>query len=337
MPCYSVMLAQFPYGNMTRIEPVMYFGRLMAQLENDPAISRVTLWYSGDTPVTMTRNQCVLKAESEGVDFLFMLDSDNHPDYYVGIDPQAKPFWSSSLEFLLRQPFPSLVAAPYCGGPPHEGVHAFRWVNHESDNSNPDFALKALTRHEATLLRGILPCAAAATGVMLIDMRGMKAMPHPRFYYEWKDESESQKASTEDVAFVRDWCFRGNRAFINWDSWAVHYKVKSVGKPHRVSLGSINRAMREEAKMAVKFGYADNVPEKEPPRRIRAVNTYSQLPPGVDAKTVYPAHAPCVISPEEAARYRNGDGDGAGDVADPKPLDGAAALAGVEGGDARHD
>jgi hypothetical protein len=275
----------------------------MAKLQNDPDVGALDLWYQSDTPITMTRNRCVIDAEHRGVDYLLMVDSDNHPDYSLGTNPGAKPCWESSWESMRAHNGPCVVAAPYCGVPPNETVHAFRWAAHESDHPNPDFALQYLSREEASLLKGIQPAAAAATGVILFDMRGLKKLPHPRFYYEWKDETETVKASTEDVAITRDLNYAGCPVYINWDAWAAHYKLKAVGKPHRIAMKALNRQMKEPARRAVQQGWVDDGGDKEPPRRIRPVNTYSTLPPGVDPKTVYRNYVPCTVTPEEAEIY----------------------------------
>jgi hypothetical protein len=251
---YSVAVCLFPDNRGTTfLSPDIWAGRLMAKLETDPDCHSVDLWYKelGDTPITMLRNRALKDCERRGIDYVMFIDSDNKPDLYVGIDPEAKPFWESSFAFMRAHAGPCVVAAPYCGSPPDEGVHAFRWVSHESQNPNPDFALKTITRHEAVYMRGIQKCAAAATGVMLIDMRGVKLLDHPRFDYEWKDKTMCQKASTEDVYFTRNLNYVGVPTYINWDSWAGHLKVKMVGKPVPIHQPSVTRQLRREAKAMV--------------------------------------------------------------------------------------
>ena len=57
------------------------------------------------------------------------------------------------------------------------------------------------------------------------------------FYYEWTDQYQQNKASTEDVTQTRDIAYHGllqlgyNPLYCNWDAWAGHYKVKCVDKP----------------------------------------------------------------------------------------------------------
>ncbi len=322
---YSIAVGLFPDNRGTTfLSPDVWIGRLLAKLETDPTCHAVDLWYKefGDTPITMLRNRFLCDCEARNVDFALMIDSDNKPDLYLGIDGAAKPFFDTSLAFMMAHDGPCVVAAPYCGSPPDEGVHAFRWVSHESNNPNPDFALKTVTRHEAMSFRGILPAAAAATGVMLIDMRGVRRLDHPRFDYEWKDRRMVEKASTEDVYFTRNLGYAGVPTYVNWDAWAGHIKVKMVGKPLPIHQPSVTRQLRREAQEMAGDGgrpqidaalanigeavegsrktfeaacqalrdLRENgvVPSQEPPVRV-GVNSRSKLPPTQDPALVTPA------------------------------------------------
>ncbi len=57
------------------------------------------------------------------------------------------------------------------------------------------------------------------------------------FYYEWTDQYQQDKGSTEDVTATRDIAMHGrmelgyNPLRVNWDAWAGHFKVKCVDKP----------------------------------------------------------------------------------------------------------
>ena len=126
-----------------------------------------------DTPITMTRNAAVVEARRRGIDVLVMVDSDQNPDMYLGIDPFAIPFWSSGFDFLYRhwEQGPSCVGAPYMGGPPHENVFVFTWQNFQSDHPGPDQKLRQYTREEAFQMEGIQECAALPTGLIMFDVR----------------------------------------------------------------------------------------------------------------------------------------------------------------------
>jgi len=257
MPKYRVMVAQFPGNNSTRIEVTNWVTRQVVKMAKDPLIGEdgVYMWHKADTPISMTRNQCLIAAEAMGVDWVLMLDNDVHPDCIAPKDG-AKPFWESSWEFIqANMATPCVIAAPYCGPPPEESVYVFRWMNRETGNPNPDLSLGMYDRHEAASMKGIQRAGALPTGVMLIDMRAVKQLDDwkkqktglagPRFYYEWKGDGEkicdscgshsagpqAEKASTEDVTFSRDLLYAGVPIYCNWDAWAGHYKTKLVRPP----------------------------------------------------------------------------------------------------------
>ncbi len=303
MPKWKVTLAQFPEnrGN-TFLAPCTWIGKLMAQLETHPDCHGVDLWAKegGDTPITMLRNLCLVQAEQNGSDYVLMIDSDNKPDLYLGADPLAKPFFWSSLEFMQQHHGPCVVAAPYCGGPPDEGVHCFRWVNMTSKDANPDFAMKTITRHEASQMRGMFKAAAAATGVILIDMRAVKKLRHPRFYYEWKDETESVKASTEDVVFTRNLNYEGVPVYVNFDAWAGHIKPKMVGKPIPVHGVSVTRQLRKHAQ-DMALGLVEELPTQEPPIRVFDRNSFKELPPTFQKPELLPGNLDLRLANDEKA------------------------------------
>lgn len=270
----SLMIAQFPGNGTTAWQVARYVANLTAHLENDPRINRVEMWDLADTPITMSRNRALLAAEKAGIDYLLMIDSDMVPDMYPAGEHGIKPFFQSTLDFMLAHNGPCVVAAPYCGPPPNECVYVFQWVNFANDD--PGFSIQMYERSEATKLEGIQRAAALPTGLILIDMRAVELLPHPRFYYEWKDETESQKASTEDVVFTRDLTCVGVPVYCNWDAWAGHIKTKVVGRPEIMSPNAVPRLLR-------KTGLAnalDGVTVDEPPRPIRPENRHPKLPYG---------------------------------------------------------
>ncbi len=252
MPKYSVLIAEFPYGNSTHPDVADWITQLVVALREDPRIgdSGVHRTRIADTPITMSRNRVLVAAEQKGIDFVLMVDSDMRLD--IGftadgrlIDPTAKRFFPTAFEHALQSPVPTIIGAPYCGPPPHENVYVFKWANFQSEHPGPDFAIAQYERDEAARLTGIQPVAALPTGLMLIDMRGMARLAHPRFYYEDKDATYSEKASTEDVTFSRDCGAAGIRVLCNWDAWAGHHKTKCVGKPTFVDPQHVNDKIYE--------------------------------------------------------------------------------------------
>ena len=240
---------------------MMYAGMKMRQ---DERIDRVKTIVLADTPITMTRNRAIDIAQQEGYDFVLMLDSDNEPDGYLESDPQAKPFWDEAFGFayerLLRGQ-PTVVAAPYCGPPPHpvdkpgsidfgEVPYLFEWMDNESNVENPQRRLEMLTRNEAARLRGIYPVAALPTGCSLHSTSAYAPLKKPYYDYEW-NESHSEKHSTEDVFATRNislyWKMQHDIdvVYATCDSWALHYKCKRVGKPRTTPIEVMSRQFRD--------------------------------------------------------------------------------------------
>ena len=230
MPKFRIMLAAFPGGGTTSSHTGPWVTETAITMREDPRIGpgNVLLWQMASTPVTMSRNKCLKVAREAEIDVVVMYDNDMKFDLPY---PDAVPFWPQAFDFLLEQPVPSVIAAPYCGPPPLEMPYVFRFEDTEGESANPNFQLKAFTRPEAARMTGITRVAALPTGLMAIDMRALKDIPPPYFYYEFTDETQSEMASTEDVAFSRDLTYAGVPLFCAWQSWAGHIKPKMVGKP----------------------------------------------------------------------------------------------------------
>jgi len=266
----KVGIALFAYsGNggvaSTIPEIALWLAKTYYQMKTDPRIEYVGIETYCDTPITMTRNKAVEDAQNQGLDMLLMLDSDNEPDGYLKVFPdQVKPFWETAFDFAyerLRRNEPTVIAAPYCGPPPHpvgkpgwedggEVPYLFEWGNRESDNPHCDFKLNLMTRNEAAKLAGIYPVAALPTGVCLFTLNAFEGLSHPYFSYEF-NERQSQKKSTEDVVITRDialyWKITHNKdvCYAACDSWALHHKTKKVGRPQFVAIEHISQRFAE--------------------------------------------------------------------------------------------
>jgi len=246
MPQYKIFFARFPYKNAECPDSTDWFAMAVYKAKTDPRFSEVYSQPFDDTPITMTRNMAVKTAREAGCDLLCMLDSDMGPDS----EPDSKPFWETTINFMLAHSGPCLVAAPYCGPPPHENMFVFQWAmyrNNEQSPHNAGLRLEQYTREEAQKMVGIGEVAALPTGLILIDMRAFKPLTPPYFYYEWADKEHSAKASTEDVTFTRDVSLSGTPVYCNWDAWAVHHKDSKVRKPRLWTMD----AVREEFRVAV--------------------------------------------------------------------------------------
>ena len=240
---FNIGLCTFSYGGNGGISSEVpdireWMVPLVAKYSQDERIQNIKIWNLADTPITMTRNRCVLQARDYGIDILVMIDSDMKPDL-------SGDFFGTSLDFLIEHyaDGPVCIGAPYCGPPPDECVYVFRWQNKGSESANPDFQLEMYDRHTASSMVGIQECAALPTGLIMYDMRCFEVTEpkdendKPWFYYEWDDKYAAGKASTEDVTMTRDLSIVGTRVLgynpvlCNWDSWAGHWKPKCVGKP----------------------------------------------------------------------------------------------------------
>lgn len=256
---FSVLIFGFPYGgNGATANEVPQVGEWIAktllQMRRDKRISAAYYNYLSDTPITMTRNRAIEIGKKHKADFLLFVDSDQYPDVeFDKGDPKAKPFWKSSFDFAMKhyEKGPVIIGAPYCGPPDfEENVYVFHWNCRVNDNPQPDYQISAYTRFEAATRSGIEPVAALPTGLILIDMRIFEHLKMPYFYYEYKDETESEKISTEDVVFTRNASLSVelklgyNPVMCNWDSWAGHWKPKCVRKPRMIAAGDVARIMQ---------------------------------------------------------------------------------------------
>ena len=255
----KVAICRFAYGGSESSDAVNWLVQTTAYC----AKKQINLMHCvyNDTPAPMARNRAVRDCLAEDVDLIFMVDNDMYPD---AVEPENK-FFDDALSFFVRRYYeaPTVIGAPYCGPPPNELVYVFRWRNHESGNPNPDFELKMFTREEAEDRTGVEVVAALPTGLIAIDARiftGFEmtndrgetvkvALRPPFFYYEYKDEYQCDKASTEDVAFSRDVAllygqYGVDALFVDWNTWAGHWKRKLVGKPTKVDPGELAKKLR---------------------------------------------------------------------------------------------
>ena len=282
VPRKSLVVATFNYGATLCDETAQYLMDLMGELRAHPAIEdrAYRLPNINTTPIDMGRNIAVENALAHRADYLLMIDSDMAPDLYVDVQgkphpqhPAAKRFFASSLDWMLGRPEPTVVAAPYCGPPPHENVYVFRWGNKRSGCPGPQFGLEQYSRFEAAGLTGIQEAAALPTGLMLIDMRVFAGWTPPWFYYEF-NRSCTEKQTTEDVAFSRDLLVRGFKGYCNWDAWAGHVKRVVVGKPTFVKpdddvLGEIKKGMNFYRRVRQEVE-PEAAPPAEPVNRVAA-------------------------------------------------------------------
>lgn len=237
-----MFIARFPYGASEHPAGTDWLVQTVLEAKADPRIGDVFHRYKDDTPITMSRNRVLWEAREVGADLVLMVDNDIIPDLPY---PGARPFFSSSLDFMLNHKGPSIVAAPYCGGPPLENVFIFQWTRQESDHPNQDMKICQFSREEAAARGGFEECAALPTGLTLIDMRVLQYIDPPWFEYEYADPPfNTRKATTEDVYFTRNASLAGVPIYVAWDSWAGHVKRKVVGKPLPLTVDQVRDEFR---------------------------------------------------------------------------------------------
>lgn len=239
---HSLLIARFPFGGSEHPDTTDWLVQTVLKAKGDPRISAVHHTRVDDTPITMGRNRVLKQALDARIDLVLMIDSDMKPDLKV---PGAKPFWDTSLDFLLKHQGPCCIAAPYCGPPPHENVYVFRLASYQSDHPNWDIRLDQYGREDVAHRAGFEEVAALPTGIFLMDMRALKFIQPPWFEYEWADPPfHTKKASTEDVFFTRNLSWAGVPQYVNWDAWAGHHKRKCVGKPSLLTRDAVQKELR---------------------------------------------------------------------------------------------
>ena len=202
---------RFPFDMKEISTTVDWLVRSCHYLNNHPRIETVATEAIVDTPVDMSRNRALKRAQELNLQFAVFIDSDMWPDYeFLHNQGQESPekgvqqFLPAALEFALQHDGPCVVGAPYCTSPPEERVLVMRWVTVETGAPAGNAQIKSVDRGEASLMRGFEEVAALGTGLLLIDMRAIQLLPKPWFSYEFKDDAKTEKASTEDIVFTRD-------------------------------------------------------------------------------------------------------------------------------------
>jgi hypothetical protein len=175
-------------------------------------------------------------------------------DFLAASDLLDEP--AAAAKALAAHP-PATIAAPYCGPPADSFVYVWEWARsgqggavttgadmhgHWEENSDVPGRVSwvradngprmvMVSRQAAASKRGIQPVAALPTGLILYDLRVFTMLAPPWFAYEYTDEYESVKASPEDVHQTRRAGLLGMPQLCNWDAWAGHVKLGTVGRP----------------------------------------------------------------------------------------------------------
>jgi hypothetical protein len=242
---WRMMLARFPYGGSERTELVDWCSNAGIWAQKQPDLDGgLKMWRISDTPVTMCRNKAVQVAIENNIDILVMVDNDMAPD----ID-RSHPFLPSAFKFIKSRwhTAPTIISAPYCMSGPGYAPVMGTWRTHFEGS---EVRAAIYNREEAAAFKGILPCSLQGTGLMAIDMRiftgfeingEVVKLPPPYFYYQYTDNTNSEKMATEDMVFTANASLLYAKhdmeiGYVDWDAWAYHVKTEHVGKPKQVTV-----------------------------------------------------------------------------------------------------
>lgn len=263
---FRLMVARFPGNNQEHPSSSGYVIDLQEKLLTDDRIDSIVPFKKSDTPITMVRNLACRQALDAGCDYILMVDSDMEPD----CEPDAPPFWDVAWEFMMERRAreeampddpkarlaafpPATIAAPYCGPPPKELVYVFRWAQMATGEPNLEFAPLMYDRDHAAQMTGITEVAALPTGLILYDARVFRYLPRPWFKYEYADDHEDRKVTTEDVFQTRNASLMGFPQYCAWDCWAGHIKSKVVRKPAPLLVGTLRKEFADGVIRAAKW------------------------------------------------------------------------------------
>ena len=253
----NVFLAHFSYGGnggFSSEHPHVRDWALetVPKMKADDRVGRIITRDIADTPITMTRNRVVQLARQNDCDLLLMIDSDMSPGHHKN-ERWFRPFWDDAFDCIYDHwnKGPLVVGAPYGGPPPVENQYVFQWTNYMNLGDETPFSLAQYTRNEAMQQQGIQECAALPTGLILYDIRAFDLIKPPYFQYEWTDEYQSEKASTEDVQNTRDISLAGqlqlgyNPMRCAWSAYAGHCKSWIVGRPQKYGVDQITNNFKK--------------------------------------------------------------------------------------------
>lgn len=243
----SLLVAVPTYDGRLSADVMTYCAGLAnTVMEQCPRLAGLAVTTESGYPTDRIRNLILSKAMASGFDFVLMIDDDMKPDVGMGSDPDAVPFLPAALNFAVDHDGPCFVGAPYTSAPPFQRVLVMRWAERVPDQlDGVGLELRSYTREEAAGLTGVGRVAALPTGMLLIDLRAVKAHPQPWFSYEFSDKAHTQLASTEDVVFTRDADWMGVPQYCTWSSWAGHHKRYTTGRPRVAPLDTLPRAIHK--------------------------------------------------------------------------------------------
>lgn len=291
LSCLFVFFSYGGHSGMPAEHPSCreFVTQIQSQTHNDPRIDRIEMKTYSDTPITMTRNKAIKDAREQGFDLVVFFDADQ--DFMLHADdPWYKPFFPVAFDAIYDHydKGPLVIAAPYTGGANNgQNIFYFQWRNQGVMGDDTTFSLEQYTREEAALMSGLHPVAALPTGLIMFDLRifdvlddgrlskeqaldlykdgkitkaeALRSLSDGYFYYEWTDETASEKASTEDVTITRDISLIGeiklgyNPLRVACDSWIGHVKPYTTGRPKIFSTEQVGNTLKRAVLNNISF------------------------------------------------------------------------------------
>lgn len=209
-----------------------YLFELAIQLQRDPRFQKGRMLCGYDTihRIHLSRNNAAKSALEMGSDFLLFVDSDMVVDPWldrsyldeetrkaIGVKPWAKPFFWSSLDYMLSNRC-GVIGAPAVSAPPENNLNVFlvRGPGQASRMTHEEYA-----NHDPCFLE----CLAVGTGVMLIDCQVFKEIPHPWFEDAYDPDGQQYDVmQSQDARFCIKCTEAGFPVFANLYAPAGHAK-----------------------------------------------------------------------------------------------------------------
>lgn len=204
---------------------------LVVQIASSRFFDSYMLAFCNKSRIHNSRNAFCNTAIEQGFEWLLFVDPDMHPDLYY--DPSkghkhsegpVRPFFTSSLSYMLQNPDIGAIAAPACSGPPELNTNLF--IRCEGGGAT------RMPRQEAAVMK---PCmcrvAAIGTGLMLIRTSVLKEIKPPFFLDTYNDPREMDVTVGQDCYFCERVIEAGYKVYANMYAWAGHWKDFCIGKP----------------------------------------------------------------------------------------------------------
>lgn len=230
------LLWSTPCGFQLESPDVRIWAQLLSiKIARDPRVGRFEIYNDNKTRIHCHRNAAAAKALELNCEYLLFVDPDARPDCRVYNDrapadqqpnarPWVKPFWESSLDFMLSNRA-GVVAAPAVSQRPQEAINVFLFREKEPFSRMTHAELETIDPQ-------FLPVAAIGTHLMLIDTEVFRHMKQPWFedVYE-ADNKQIEVQQSQDSVFCLKCNELGFPVYANLFAPAGHNKMDCLMPP----------------------------------------------------------------------------------------------------------